>query len=181
MILLTNNNLIKQYYDRIADQIVEAFTKMSKKDSFDLDKNDVLISFDSYVQSIMVKSILHKRNFEVGEINYIKNIVRYYDYLNDIKVAKDVYPTSEDEELLENLSSAYVKQIPSFATMSVLVDREIEDSIIKSDQTFSMLLYLFFEEVVNTIVDDAEESYSTILLEPIYEFFSKNQTLIKIE
>jgi hypothetical protein len=47
MILLTNNNLIKQYYDRIADQIVEAFTKMSKKDSFDLDKNDVLISFDS--------------------------------------------------------------------------------------------------------------------------------------
>ena len=181
MILLTSNNLIKQYYDRIADQIVEAFTKMSKKDSFDLDKNDVLISFDSYVQSIMVKAILHKRSFEVGEVNYIKNIVRYYDYLNDVKVAKDVYPTREDEELLENLSSAYVKQIPTFATMSVLVDREIEDSIIKSDQTFSMLLYLFFEEVVNTIVDDTEESYSTTLLEPIYEFFSKNQTLIKIE
>ena len=154
---------------------------MSKKDSFDLDKNDVLISFDSYVQSIMVKAILHKRSFEVGEVNYIKNIVRYYDYLNDVKVAKDVYPTRADEELLENLSSAYVKQIPTFATMSVLVDREIEDSIIKSDQTFSMLLYLFFEEVVNTIVDDTEESYSTTLLEPIYEFFSKNQTLIKIE
>ena len=123
----------------------------------------------------------HKRSFEVGEVNYIKNIVRYYDYLNDVKVAKDVYPTRADEELLENLSSAYVKQIPTFATMSVLVDREIEDSIIKSDQTFSMLLYLFFEEVVNTIVDDTEESYSTTLLEPIYEFFSKNQTLIKIE
>lgn len=181
MILLTNNNLIKQYYDRIADQIVEAFTKMSKKDSFDLDKNDVLISFDSYVQSIMVKAILHKRSFEVGEINYIKNIVRYFDYLSDVKVAKDVYPSKEDEELLNDLSSQYVKQIPVFATMSVLVDREIEDSIIKSDQTFSMLLYLFFEEIVNIIVDDAEESYSTILLKPIYEFFSKNQTLIKIE
>ena len=65
--------------------------------------------------------------------------------------------------------------------MSVLVDREIEDSIIKSDQTFSMLLYLFFEEIVYIFDDDAEESYSTILLKPIYEFFSKNQTLIKIE
>ena len=120
MILLTNNNLIKQYYDRIADQIVEAFTKMSKKDSFDLDKNDVLISFDSYVQSIMVKAILHKRSFEVGEINYIKNIVRYFDYLSDVKVAKDVYPSKEDEELLNDLSSQYVKQIPIFETVRKL-------------------------------------------------------------
>lgn len=181
MILLTNNTTIKQYYERIADQIVEAYTKMAKKDSFTLDKNDVLISFDSYFQCLIVKALLHKRSFEVGEVNFVKNIVRYFDYFKDVRVAKDMYPTKEVEEELYNMSSIIVKEIPSFAAMSVMVDREIEDSILKTDQTFCMLLYNVFEEIINIVIDDVEDDYSNKLLNPLKEFFSKNQTFIQFE
>ena len=137
MINLNNNITIKQLYDQLSEQLLIVFTNMEKNPSFKMDKNNVLISFDAFIQCIMVKAILHKRSFEVGELNYIKNLVKFSDFFKNYNVLRDTYPSKEIEEAVYNESSAYVKQVPEVATMSILVDHEIESSILKSKLTLA--------------------------------------------
>lgn len=177
MINLNNNITIKQLYDQLSEQLLIVFTNMEKNPSFKMDKNNVLISFDAFIQCIMVKAILHKRSFEVGELNYIKNLVKFSDFFKNYNVLRDTYPSKEIEEAVYNESSAYVKQVPDVATMSILVDHEIESSILKSKLTFSRMLYNCFEEIITTVVDDSEDPYASKLLSPIKEFFAKNHVL----
>lgn len=177
MINLNNNTVIKQLYDQLAEKLLLIFTNMEKSPNFNLDKNNVLISFDAYFQCIMVKSVLHKRNFEVGEINYIKNLVKFSDYFKEYNIIRDTYPSKEIEESLYKEASAYLNLIPEVATMSLLVDREIESSILKSQITFSRILYDCYKEVITIIVDDVEDSYADIILCPMKEFFIRHHVL----
>ena len=177
MINLNNNTIIKQLYDQLAEQLLLVFSNMEKNPNFELDKNNVLISFDAYFQCIMVKAVLHKRSFEVGEVNYIKNLVKFSDYFKNYNIVRDTYPSKEVEEALYKESTAYVSIVPEVATMSLLVDREIESSILKSKVTFSRMLYDCYEEIISIIVDDAEDNYSEKILSPIKEFFARHQVL----
>ena len=168
MINLNNNTTIKQLYDQLSEQLLIVFTNMEKNPSFKMDKNSVLISFDAFIQCIIVKAVLHKRSFEVGELNYIKNLVKFSDFFKNYNVIRDTYPSKEIEEAVYNESSQYVKQVPDVATMSILVDHKM---------TFSRMLYTCFEEIITTVVDDLEDPYASKLLSPIKEFFAKNHVL----
>ena len=177
MINLNNNTIIKQLYDQLAEQLLLVFSNMEKNPNFNLDKNNVLISFDAYFQCIMIKAVLHKRSFEVGEVNYIKNLVKFSDFFKDYNIVRDTYPKKEVEEALYKESTAYVNLVPEVATMSLLVDREIESSILKSQITFSRMIYDCFYEVISIIIDDVEDDYANKILSPIKEFFARHQVL----
>lgn len=177
MINLNNNIVIKQLYDQLSDQLLLIFSNMEKNPNFDLDKNKVLISFDAYFQCIMVKAVLHKRSFEVGEVNYIKNIVKFSDYFKEYNIIRDTYPSKEVEETLYKVSTAYINVIPDVATMSLLVDREIESSILKSKITFSRILYDCYKEVISIIIDDIDDPYAEKILRPMKEFFIRQHVL----
>ena len=177
MINLNNNMVIKQLYDHISTQLLVVYENMAKNPSFKMDKNEVLVSFDAYIQSLMVQAVLHKRNFEVGEINYIKNLVKFFDYYQNYNILRDTYPSKEVVDALYKDSTSCVNQVPEVCAMSILVDHEIETSILKSKITFSKMLYLFFEEVITIIVDDAEDSYADKILRPIKDFFARHHAL----
>lgn len=177
MINLNNNIVIKQLYDQLSEQLLLVYANMAKNPSFKMDKNEILISFDAYFQSIMIKSVLHKRNFEVGEVNYIKNLVKFADYYSEYNIIRDTYPSKEVEESLYKESTAYVSQVPDVAAMSILVDHEIESSILKSKITFSKMLYNCFEEVITIIVDDTEDAYADKVLGPLKDFFVRHHVL----
>lgn len=177
MVNLNNNAIIKQLYDQLSEQLLLVYSNMEKNNSFDLDKNTILISFDAFFQCIMVKAVLHKRSFEVGEVNYIKNLVKFSDFLKDYYVVKDTYPSKEVEQSLYKESTAFISNVPEVATMSLLVDREIESSILKSEITFSRMLYDCFKEVITIIVDDSEDDYAERILRPMKEFFARHQVL----
>jgi hypothetical protein len=177
MINLNDNTRIKQLYDQLSEQLLLVYTNMSKNQDFDIDKNLILVSFDAFFQCSLVKAVLHKRKFEVGEVNFIKNLVKFADYFSDIYVLRDTYPSSEVEKQLYELSSNYLKQVPEVATMSILVDHEIESSILKSKITFSKMLYNCFFEIVTIVVDDTEDNYPEKVLSPLKDFFARNQVL----
>lgn len=177
MINLNNNVVIKQLYDKISEQLLLVYENMIKNPSFNMDKNDILISFDAYFQSVMIKAVLHKRNFEVGEINYIKNIVKFSDYYSKYNIIRDTYPSKEIEEALYKESSDYICRVPEVAAMSILIDHEIESSILKSSITFSKMLYNCFYEVATMIIDDTEDSYADVLLTPLKDFFARHHVL----
>lgn len=177
MIILNNNANIKSIYNQVADQIVITYNNMAKSPSFKLNKNEVLISFDAYIQSLIIRTLLHNRSFERGEINFVKNLVRFSDYFKNTNVSKDLYPSKEVEEYLKKESKKITKEVPVFIMMSALVDKEIENSIIKSNQTFSMTLYSAFESIINIVLDDPEDDYANRLLEPIQEFFINNHVM----
>jgi hypothetical protein len=61
--------------------------------------------------------------------------------------------------------------------MSILVDHEIESSILKSKITFSKMLYNCFFEIVTIVVDDTEDNYPEKVLSPLKDFFARNQVL----
>ena len=61
--------------------------------------------------------------------------------------------------------------------MSILVDREIESSILKSKITFSKMLYNCFEEVITIIIDDTEDAYAEKILTPLKDFFVRHHVL----
>ena len=165
------------YYDIVTEQLLLVYTNMSKNQDFDIDKNLILVSFDAFFQCSLVKAVLHKRKFEVGEVNFIKNLVKFADYFSDIYVLRDTYPSSEVEKQLYELSTNYLKQVPEVATMSILVDHEIESSILKSKITFSKMLYNCFFEIVTIVVDDTEDNYPEKVLSPLKDFFARNQVL----
>jgi hypothetical protein len=177
MINLNDNTRIKQLYDQLSEQLLLVYTNMSKNQDFDIDKNLILVSFDAFFQCSLVKAVLHKRKFEVGEVNFIKNLVKFADYFSDIYVLSDTYPSSEVEKQLYELSTNYLKQVPEVATMSILVDHEIESSILKSKITFSKMLYNCFFEIVTIVVDDTEDNYPEKVLSPLKDFFARNQVL----
>jgi hypothetical protein len=177
MINLNDNTRIKQLYDQLSEQLLLVYTNMSKNQDFDIDKNLILVSFDAFFQCSLVKAVLHKRKFEVGEVNFIKNLVKFADYFSDIYVLRDTYPSSEVEKQLYELSTNYLKQVPEVATMSILVDHEIESSILKSKITFSKMLYNCFFEIVTIVVDDTEDNYPEKVLSPLKDFFARNQVL----
>jgi hypothetical protein len=103
--------------------------------------------------------------------------VKFSDYFKDYNIIKDTYPSKEIEDALYKESTAYINLIPEVATMSLLVDREIESSILKSQVTFSRMLYNCFLEVVSVIIDDAEDDYDEKILSPLKEFFARHQVL----
>jgi hypothetical protein len=177
MINLNDNTRIKQLYDQLSEQLLLVYTNMSKNQDFDIDKNLILVSFDAFFQCSLVKAVLHKRKFEVGEVNFIKNLVKFADYFSDIYVLRDTYPSSEVEKQLYELSTNYLKQVPEVATMSILVDHEIESSILKSKITFSKMLYNCFFEIVTIVIDDTEDNYPEKVLSPLKDFFARNQVL----
>lgn len=179
MSILNYNSNINAIYNQLADQIVNAYNEMTKDASFHLSKNDVLISFDAFVQSIIIRSLLHKRNFELGEVNFIKNFVRYYDHYKNIIVNKDSYPTMDDVELLRKESIKITNEVPVFIMMSVLIDKELEIAIIKSPKTFSYLLYSTFEKIINLILDDPNDDFAGKVLNSIADFFVSNHILYK--
>lgn len=177
MINLNDNTRIKQLYDQLSEQLLLVYTNMSKNQNFGLDKNIILVSFDAFFQCSLVKAVLHKRKFEVGEVNYIKNLVKFSDYFSEIYVVKDTYPSSEVEKQLYELSTNYLKQVPEVATMSILVDHEIESAILKSKITFSKMLYNCFFDIITIVVDDTEDDYAEKVLSPLKDFFAKNKVL----
>lgn len=174
MAILNNNSNIKQIYNQLSDQIVNSYNSIAKTASFNLDKNDVLVSFDAYIQSIIIRALLHKRNFEAGEINFIKNLVKFSDYYKNIGVSKDTYPSKEVEDLLRRESRKITKEVPAVIMMCALIDKELENSIIRSSQTFSTILYSTFKMIINIVLDDPEDEYANRILEPISEFFINN-------
>lgn len=177
MTILNNKSNIVTIYEQLADQIINAYTEMAKDSSFNLTKNDVLISFDAFIQSIIIRSLLHKRNFELGEVNFIKNLVRYYDHYKNIEINKDSYPTPEDVEFLKKESRRITKEVPTFIMMSVLIDKELEIAIIKSTKTFSMVLYSTLKKIINIVLDDSEDQYANKVLNTIADFFTSNHVL----
>ena len=177
MINLNNNIVIKQLYDQISEQLLLVYSNMAKNPSFNMDKNEILVSFDAYFQSIMIKAVLHKRNFEVGEVNYIKNLVKFSDYYSKYNIIRDTYPSKEITDELYKESTVYITQVPEVAAMSIIVDHEIESSILKSKITFSKMLYNCFEEVIEIIVDDAEDTYAEKILSPLKDFFVRHHVL----
>ena len=52
----------------------------------------------------MIKAVLHKRSFEVGEVNYIKNLVKFSDFFKDYNIVRDTYPKKEVEESFKSMS-----------------------------------------------------------------------------
>lgn len=177
MINLNNNLKIKQIYDQLAEQLLLVYDNMAKNQTFNLDKNLILVSFDAFFQCLLVKAVLHKRKFEVGEVNFIKNLVKFADYFKEIYVVKETYPSEEVSNQLYTESTNYIKQVPFVATMSILVDHEIESSILKSKFTFSKILYNAFYEIVTLVVDDVEDNYAERILSPLKDFFAKNKVL----
>ena len=177
MINLNNNIVIKQLYDQISEQLLLVYTNMAKNPNFNMDKNEILISFDAFFQSIMINAVLHKRNFEVGEVNYIKNLVKFSDYYSKYNIIRDTYPSKEVTDELYKESTAYINHVPEVAAMSILVDREIESSILKSKITFSKMLYNCFEEVITIIIDDTEDAYAEKILTPLKDFFVRHHVL----
>lgn len=179
MSILNYNSNINAIYNQLADQIVNAYNEMTKDASFHLSKNDVLVSFDAFVQSIIIRSLLHKRNFKLGEVNFIKNFVRYYDHYKNIIVNKESYPTMDDVEFLKKESIKITNEVPVFIMMSVLIDKELEIAIIKSPKTFSYLLYSTFEKIINLVLDDPNEDFAGKVLNSIADFFVSNHILYK--
>lgn len=177
MKIIDHNSSIKNIYEHLSEQIINLYNNMSKSSSFKLDKNDVLTGFDAYVQSIIIKSLLHKRHFEPGELNFVKNIVKFSDYYKNINISKDAVPSKELEETLYKESKSVIKQVPAFIMMSALVDKELERSLIKSHQTFSMVLYSALKSIINIVLDDPEDDYSEKVLFAVGEFFKNNHIL----
>ncbi len=174
---LNNNSNIISIYNQLADQIINAYNGMAKDSSFNLNKNDVLISFDAFIQSIIIRSLLHKRNFEIGEINFIKNLVRYSDHFKNIEINKEQLPTTEEVDYLKKESRRITKEVPTFVMMSVLIDKEIEGSIIKSKKTFSMVLYSTLKNIINIVLNDQDDYYANKVLDTIADFFTSNRVL----
>lgn len=176
MIILNDDQKIRELYRNLSETIHNSYNLISRNNSFKLNKNDVLVSFDSYISSIIFKTIYLIRPLYAGEINFINNLTSYNDHFKNIVIDHDTAPSDELVQEIINECEKTLSEIPAFALMTVMIDKKIEHSN-KKESTYSNYIYDLIEEIVEYLKDGEKEELSLKDMCSLFEFYNSNHVM----
>lgn len=167
---------IRSEYILLTGNIITAYNVIAKDHSFKLEKKDVITSLDAFVQSILLGAIFSERKLEAGELNVIKKLPNYFDVYREITINKEVVPNDKQNSELLDICNECLGQVPTFVLMSIYIDRELEQSFIKSEPTFSGYVYHSLKKILK-IIDVYDNKIIEKLLAIVRQTFEENKIL----
>lgn len=176
MLATIENEVLRLLYNSLADIIVKTYDNFTASNHTYIDKNDYLISFDNYMQNIILQTVLLSRGLEEGEFNFVKSIVKFSDGYKDLSVLKSTNPNTKFDDLIKKESRRRLDIIPDFIYVFYQVDKEFEHST--SKVSFCKFLYDRLVEIINFINSD-DSKIGLEVLKTLIAFFESHNISLK--
>lgn len=172
---MENTNIftnIKTEYTNLAKEIEKAYNIMAKSPNFNLVKSEVLTSFDNFIQSVLLKTIINMNPVTIEQYNFVKNLGKFTDYFKDYTFFNDKDLSKDVINKLEEKCNKCLTIVPSFIVMSIMIDKELEESIDQNKITFSAHLYVSLKKLTEMLlVSESAEKKVNLEKQVIYGMF----------
>lgn len=176
MVIINNDEKITNIYNHLSKGILDAYVIMQADPSLKLKKNDTLSSFDNYFVSLILDTILSYRSLHAGEINFINNLCKYNDYFKDFKLSREEEPNDEFNHLIKDKAHKMIGDVPAFAMLCVMIDKNIENTLKSKEESFSSQYYNELKTVRDYLLDDHHVNEDNLYL--LYDFFKIQKVIL---
>lgn len=175
MINITENfEKIKSLYNKLVDNMINSYNIMGKNTSFKMEKREFIVSIDNYIQVVIIKTIMSERTITTEELSLVRSLVRYSDFLADLKFTKGAQlKLSTINQLNANIEN-YLNYPLEFAKLAIIIDKELEQVPINHEPTLSSYLYSCLVYLIKLVKEDIEEVGVRSILDSIISIFIEN-------
>lgn len=177
MLATIENEVLRLLYNSLADIVVKTYDNFTASNHTYIDKKDYLISFDYFMQNVMLQTVLLSRSLVEGEFNFVKSMVKYSDGYKDLSVLKSTDPNQKFDEFIKKESRKRLDSVPEFVYVFYQVDKEFEHST--SKVSFCKFLYDRLVEIINFINEGDDSKVPLEVLKTLISFCESHHISLK--
>lgn len=168
-------DVAKKTYDSFVERLTNLYNDYSKLISFNFSLIETLESIDETMQSILLKVAVADKKIVNSEINFIFRVQKFKDLFSNVDFKNSLSVLEANA-----IANKILDKVPTFALLTVLVDKYNDDHAIIISPTNCQYTYDFLKRLPNYIkfvdgeVVTVEDKTAKDALDNITNYYKKN-------